>query len=95
MRNIAYTSGMTNAAAMIIASGVNSAGQNVSGQIYLNNNCGSSSPNLSIFSVTITNVGGTTFTQTVNTDSNGNYNFTSVPNGTYTITPALTTSGPM
>jgi hypothetical protein len=73
---------------------VNSAGQNVSGQINLNNNCGGGSTNLSVFTVTITNVGGTTFTQNVTTDSNGNYTFSGVPNGTYTITPTLTTSGP-
>lgn len=72
---------------------VNSAGQNVSGQISLNNYCGNgTSPTLPTFSVTITNVGGTTFTQTVNTDSNGNYTFTTVPNGNYTITPSI--SGP-
>lgn len=68
--------------------------QNVSGQISLINGCSYPTPNLSIFSVTIANVGGTTFTQTVNTDSNGNFTFTGVPNGTYTITPALTNSGP-
>lgn len=73
---------------------VNSAGQTVSGQILLNNNCAGLTPNLSIFSVTITNVGGTAFTHTVPTDSGGNYTFASVPNGTYTITPTLTASGP-
>lgn len=73
---------------------VNSAGQSVTGQISLINFCATTTPNLSIFSVTITNVGGTTFTQTVDTDNSGNYTFTAVPNGTYTITPALTNSGP-
>ncbi len=68
--------------------------QNASGQISLNNFCGTTTPDMSIFSVTITNVGGTTFTQTVTTDSSGNYTFTGIPDGNYTITPSLTTSGP-
>jgi hypothetical protein len=61
--------------------------------VTLINFCGYPTPDLSIFSVAIANVGGTKFTQTVNTDSNGNYTFIAVPNGTYTITPALTNSG--
>lgn len=71
---------------------VNSAGSNVSGQIYLSTNCGTVTSNLPSFSVQIVNSGGTTFTQTVNTDSSGNFNFTGVPNGTYIITPSI--SGP-
>lgn len=67
---------------------VNSAGSPVSGQISLSNYCGANPP-LPTFSVQIS---GTSATQTVTTDSNGNYSFASVPNGTYTITPSI--SGP-
>ena len=68
---------------------VNSAGQTVSGRIGLNNNCGGGSSNPPTITVTIAN-SGNTFTQTASTDSNGNYNFTGIPNDTYTITPSIT-----
>ena len=65
---------------------VNSAGSQVSGQISLVNFCGNSST-LPTFSVQIA---GTGFNQTTTTDSNGNYSFATVPNGSYTITPSIT-----
>ena len=64
---------------------VNSAGSNVSGQIFLNNNCGGGGTQ-PIFTVSI----NTTPTATTTTsDSSGNYSFTGIPNGTYTITPSI------
>jgi hypothetical protein len=67
---------------------VNSAGSQVSGQIFQNSNCGGNSvpPTIAV------QISGTGFNQSVNTDSNGNYSFTTIPNGTYTITPSI--SGP-
>jgi hypothetical protein len=56
----------------------------ISGQISLNNTCGGS-VTLPTFTVTI----NTTPSQQVQTDTNGNYSFTSIPNGTYTITPSI------
>lgn len=64
---------------------VNSAGSQVSGQIFLNQ-CGGSSGNQPLFTVSI----NTTPVQTTTTDSSGNYSFATVPNGTYTITPSIT-----
>jgi hypothetical protein len=61
---------------------VNGNGSNVSGQISMNNNCGGTQP---AFTVSI----NTTPTATTTTDSNGNYSFSGVPNGTYTITPSI------
>ncbi len=60
----------------------NNSGQ-VSGQISFSNSCGSVT--LPTFTVTI----NTTPAQHVQTDSNGNYSFASIPNGTYTITPSI------
>ncbi|HEV2322459.1 MAG TPA: putative Ig domain-containing protein, partial [Terracidiphilus sp.] len=67
--------------------------QNLSGQIYLTNYCnnGSGSPNLPAFTITLKDSNGNTV-QTQNSDSSGNYGFTAVPNGTYTIVPSY--SGP-
>jgi len=59
--------------------------QQVSGQITLPTLCNAPSP-LPTFTVSI----NTTPVQTATTDSNGNYSFASVPNGTYTITPSIT-----
>jgi hypothetical protein len=61
----------------------NNSGQ-ISGQISLNNPCGGS-VTLPTFTVTIS----TTPPQQVQTDTSGNYSFTSIPNGTYTITPSI------
>ena len=66
---------------------VNSAGSPVSGQIMPANICGN--PTLPIFNVSI----NTSPIQTVQTDSNGNYSFAVVPNGTYTITPSISAAG--
>lgn len=71
---------------------VNSAGSNASGQISLDNYCGSGL-SLGIFTITLKDSGGNVV-QTATTASDGSYTFTSVPNGTYTIVPSLTTSGP-
>jgi hypothetical protein len=71
---------------------VNSAGSNVSGQVFLNNNCGNGSATVPTITLTLlTNPGGTII-QTQTTDTNGNYVFTGIPNGNYTITPSI--SGP-
>ncbi len=55
----------------------------VNGQISLANSCGLST--LPTFNVSI----NTSPVQNTTTDSNGNYSFASVPNGTYTITPSI------
>lgn len=65
---------------------INAAGSQVSGHVALANTCGSVT--MPTFQVSI----NTSPVQTVSTDSNGNYSFGSVPNGTYTITPSI--SGP-
>ncbi len=64
---------------------VNSAGSQVSGQIFLNNQCGGSGTQ-PFFTVSI----NTTPVQTTTSDASGNYTFATVPNGTYTITPSIT-----
>jgi hypothetical protein len=64
---------------------INAASQ-VSGNISLNNACGPIAP-LPSYSVTITGGG---YTHTAPTDTNGNYSFTGIPDGTYTITPTIT-----
>ena len=64
---------------------VNSAGWQVSGQIFLNSGCGGSNT-VPPITVSIS----TTPVQTTTTDNNGNYSFATVPNGTYTITPSIT-----
>lgn len=64
---------------------VNPAGSTVSGTFNINNVCGSVT--LPTFTVGLYN--GTTLVQSTTTGSNGNYTFSSVPNGTYTITPSI------
>jgi hypothetical protein len=61
----------------------------VSGNINLNNFCGSSSPTLPAFTLTLSNSGGTVGTATSN---NGSFSITNIANGTYTLTPSI--SGP-
>ena len=56
----------------------------VSGQISNSNNCGTTVP-----TITLTLKQGSTTIQTTTTDSNGNYAFTGIANGTYTITPSI------
>ena len=63
---------------------VNSAGSQVNGQVFLTTGC-TGPGNVPPITVTI----NTTPVQTATTDSNGNYSFGSVPNGTYTITPSI------
>jgi hypothetical protein len=63
---------------------VNAAGSQVSGQISTNS-CGNNG-NMPAITVSI----NTSPVQTATTDSNGNYSFASIPNGTYTITPSIT-----
>jgi hypothetical protein len=77
----AASSGLTSVTSSSIT--INSAGSNVSGQVSLNN-CGSGG-NQPFFTVSI----NTTPTATTTTDSSGNYSFTGIPNGTYTITPSI------
>jgi hypothetical protein len=62
---------------------VNSAGSNVSGQIFLNNNCSGTQPTFTV------SINTTPTATTTTTDSSGNYSFTGIPNGTYTITPSI------
>jgi hypothetical protein len=57
----------------------------ISGQIILNNYCGSSG-NMPGITVSI----NTSPVQTTTTDSNGNYAFSNIPNGSYTVTPSIT-----
>ena len=64
---------------------INSASSQVSGQIQYINNCGGAS-SLPQFTVKI----NTTPPQQTTTDSNGNYSFANVPDGTYTVTPSIT-----
>jgi hypothetical protein len=64
---------------------VNSAGSPVSGQINLTTGC-TGPGNYPPMTVSI----NTTPVQIATTDSNGNYSFGTIPNGTYTITPSIT-----
>lgn len=66
---------------------VNSAGSNVSGQVFLDNVCNG----VTVPAITMTllaNPGGSII-QTQTTDGSGNFSFTAIPNGTYTITPSI------
>ncbi|MGC2618611.1 MAG: putative Ig domain-containing protein [Acidobacteriaceae bacterium] len=56
----------------------------ISGQIQLTNSCGP----VTLPPVTLTL--STTPAQTTTSDSNGNFSFSNVPSGTYTITPSIT-----
>lgn len=62
---------------------VNAAGSQVSGQVNLANTCGG------VTLPTVTLSINTSPVQTATTDTNGNYSFASIPNGTYTITPSI------
>ncbi len=66
---------------------VNSTGEPLSGQVFFNGNyCnGGNSLTLPPFTISIS----TNPVQTTTTDSNGNYSFASIPNGTYTLTPSM------
>jgi hypothetical protein len=72
-----------NAAQSFTLNVTNNSGQ-ISGQISLSNTCGGS-VTLPTFTVTI----NTTPAQQAQTDTSGNYSFTSIPNGTYTIAPSI------
>jgi hypothetical protein len=67
---------------------VNSAGSNVSGNLSLINTCGSVT--VPTITVKLLTNPGAALVQTQTTDGSGNYTFTAVPNGTYTITPSIT-----
>ena len=56
----------------------------ISGQIVLNNYCGTG--NLPPITVSI----NTSTTQSTTTDTNGNFSFSNIPNGSYTVTPSIT-----
>jgi hypothetical protein len=62
---------------------VNPAGSSVSGQVSVNNNCGGTQPTFTV------SINTTPTATTTTTDSSGNYSFTGIPNGTYTITPSI------
>jgi hypothetical protein len=62
-----------------------STGSTISGSVTLVNTCGPTNP-LPSFTVSI----NTTPVQTTSTDSNGNFSFSSIPNGNYTLTPSIT-----
>jgi hypothetical protein len=62
-----------------------SPGYTVSGNVYLANVCGAS---LTVPSITLSI--NTSPVQTATTDSSGNFSFSDIPNGTYTITPSST-----
>jgi hypothetical protein len=66
---------------------VNPAGGSISGQFFLQNNCNGGSLPVT-FTVTITNT-STNATIQATTDTNGNYSFSGVPFGTYTIAPSV------
>ena len=68
---------------------VNSAGSNVSGQIILNNTCNGNVAPPTVTVQLLTNPGGTVV-QTQTTDTSGNYTFTAIPNGNYTVSPSIT-----
>ncbi len=83
-----FTAMVTDSAANTTSKSISvtiSAGSQVSGQVSLNNICGGSG---TVPTVTISI--NTTPAQQTTTDSNGNYSFTGIPNGTYTITPSIT-----
>lgn len=63
---------------------VNAAGSQVSGQVSLTQGCGTTS---AVPPITVSI--NTSPVQTTTTDTNGNFSFASVPNGTYTITPSI------
>jgi hypothetical protein len=73
----------SNATQAFTLNATNNSGQ-VSGQFVINNNCGNGT--LPTFTVTI----NTSPAQQTQTDTSGNYSFSSIPNGTYTITPSIT-----
>ncbi|HEV2134994.1 MAG TPA: putative Ig domain-containing protein [Terracidiphilus sp.] len=72
---------------------VNSAGSNVSGQISPDNFnfCGGTSPAPPIFNVDLDDATTGSTVQVTSTGSNGGYQFTSVPNGSYVISPVAPT----
>jgi hypothetical protein len=70
---------------------VNAAGQQVSGQISLTNNCGNASvPTIALNIYTGTNTTGAPYQTIATSDSQGNYSFYNVPTGSYTIVPSIT-----
>ena len=67
---------------------VNPAGSQVSGQIFLDNYCYNGNSNLPVtFTVGLYN--GSTLVKSTTTDISGNYSFTSISDGTYSIKPSI------
>ena len=61
----------------------------VTGQIALNSTCGSGSSTVPTVTLNLLTSPGGTVVQTVTTDDSGNYTFTNILNGTYTIAPSI------
>jgi hypothetical protein len=73
-----------NSATVTYSIAVNALSQ-ISGQIFLTSGCG----NVTMPPITLT-INTTPSPQQTTSDSNGNYSFSNIPNGTYTITPSIT-----
>jgi hypothetical protein len=84
LTNVKVADALSSNASNTYTIAVNAAGSQVSGQIFIPNNCGVST--LPAMTVSI----NTTPVQTTTSDGSGNYSFASIPNGTYTITPSIT-----
>jgi hypothetical protein len=84
LTNVKVVDALSSNASNTYTIAVNAAGSQVSGQIFIPNNCGVTT--LPAMTVSI----NTAPVQTATTDGSGNYSFASIPNGTYTITPSIT-----
>ena len=62
----------------------------LTGQVALNSTCGGTSVAVPTITVKLLTSPGGTVVQTVTTDSSGNYTFSTVPDGNYTIVPSIT-----
>jgi len=59
------------------------------GAVSLNPNCGAGTPSVPAITLTLLTSPGGTIVKTVTTDASGNFTFTGVHNGSYTITPSI------